>query len=465
MSGMTSTSQDPIYLFLRGLFATSSRRALVASLVSAGCGAVPDDDGPDFAGVSATASSSEASEPAFAPLALKPTCDGVLWRPLTAIAPTIAPNYVAWRSGAQIHQQLGVRCEGAEDPRVCEAAVRYVDTHGTSPGYNVLSTTGDNVETWRDATLLDLLGVVDTADEALMLAAAAGYLVSCYGAPNDLDPSASQLNAFALPDGWELWLNPSFDTLACGIVSRYRLHVSSSGQITELAREDRDLPCPPSLPAMPGRRPPGLVITTESRSGPSRIGARVARDAHYEAASVPAFEILARELAMHGAPASLRRRALDAADDEVRHAQMMTNLANRFGASVSPHSLAATRCRGLTEVVLDNAVEGCIGETFAAMLATFQSINCPDVAVRAAMRSIAADETEHAAFSWHLHRWGTMRIGETSQRRVRAAQRAALRRLRADTSEPRPVVASALGLPTLSQRRQLLDSLEAGLLG
>jgi len=50
-----------------------------------------------------------------------------------------------------------------------------------------------------------------------------------------------------------------------------------------------------------GRRPAGLLSASGARSS-EPVGRFLARCAHLEAASVPAFTDLARELALHGAP-------------------------------------------------------------------------------------------------------------------------------------------------------------------
>jgi hypothetical protein len=203
--------------------------------------------------------------------------------------------------------------------------------HEAPTGWHILSTTGGQVDIWEGEGLVELLGVIDTADEALIVAQSRGYAVACYGEPNEADPDATQLAALPRTNGYEIWLNPSFD-MHCGPTTRYRLHVSTGGQVTELSQETHSLSCPAPTPT-PGRKPPGL-LTMGAPSQQRAIGALLSRDAHYEAASVPAFEILAAELKMHGAPRSLRQRALSAAQDEVRHAEAMTKLANHFGSNV-----------------------------------------------------------------------------------------------------------------------------------
>ena len=91
-----------------------------------------------------------------------------------------------------------------------------------------------------------------------------------------------------------------------------------------------------------GRRPPGLRAAARVDGG--AVGRWLATAADLEAASVPAFVQLARELIAHDAPAALVHAALAAADDEVRHAAAMTALARAHGAEPAPAELDVTPC-------------------------------------------------------------------------------------------------------------------------
>src|SRR5262249_51281795 len=120
----------------------------------------------------------------------------------------------------------------------------------------------------------------------------------------------------------------------------------------------------------------------------------IAAAAWLEGAAVFAFEALGRELSAHGAPASLIERAKKAQRDEKRHRRAMSALAARFGVAVQPVELEPLAVRPLFEVAIENAVEGCVRETWGAAVAAFQGEVALDRAVRRAMRSIAADEAE-----------------------------------------------------------------------
>lgn len=96
-----------------------------------------------------------------------------------------------------------------------------------------------------------------------------------------------------------------------------------------------DTQCPDILPVPRvtcGRRTDGAGVAPVR--GPDALGRALAEMAALEAASIPAFARLARELAAHGAPRSLRRSAERARLDEVRHAATMRSLARARGAAV-----------------------------------------------------------------------------------------------------------------------------------
>jgi hypothetical protein len=99
----------------------------------------------------------------------------------------------------------------------------------------------------------------------------------------------------------------------------------------------------------------------------------------------------------------LARAARQSARDEIRHAAQMTSLARRYGASpVAPRVAAPQRRRPALEIAQENAVEGCVRETFGALLAWQQATSAQDPVFARVLRGIAADETRHAALAWEV---------------------------------------------------------------
>jgi hypothetical protein len=175
-----------------------------------------------------------------------------------------------------------------------------------------------------------------------------------------------------------------------------------------------------------GRRPLAHIELTPTVE--SSIGEQLAAMAYLEAASVLAFEELALQLAGFGGPRALIDRCLRAASDERRHARSLTRFANQHGAVVARPAAVAKLAAPLA-VALHNAVEGCVHESFAALLESLLAERAEDPRLRHAFARIARDELEHGELAWDIHAWllGLLDARETEL--VLAAQRRALERL------------------------------------
>jgi len=208
-----------------------------------------------------------------------------------------------------------------------------------------------------------------------------------------------------------------------------------------------------------GRRPHGLT-RVPPRHATTAAGAWLAEAAWLEAASVHAFVRLAHELAQHAAPRALIRGSLAAVRDEIRHTAITTRLAARHGATPSAPEVAAPVVRSLEALVVENAVEGCVRETWGAALALWQSHTARDAEVRAAFRTIARDELRHAALAWAIDRWATPRLDRAALARVATARDAAAAALfEAGDAPALPV----LGIPEASDLRGLAARAHASL--
>ncbi|MBX3156499.1 MAG: hypothetical protein KF773_10905 [Deltaproteobacteria bacterium] len=202
-----------------------------------------------------------------------------------------------------------------------------------------------------------------------------------------------------------------------------------------------------------GRRPAGLAAL-RGTSADSEAGAWLAHAAWLEAASVHAFVHLANELAGHGAPDTLVRAALAAAADEVRHTELMTRLALRHGGRPVPPEVALPPVRGLADIAIENAAEGCVRETWGAIVALWQSHTALDPVARATFAAIARDELRHAQLAWAVDAWCAPRLDDADRARVVAAREHAMREL---MTAPEPITILAIGLPDADQVRDLLS--------
>jgi hypothetical protein len=203
-----------------------------------------------------------------------------------------------------------------------------------------------------------------------------------------------------------------------------------------------------------GRRFEGFALAT---AAPTSVGEWLAQTAELEAASVPAFDRLARELAAHGAPARLVLGAERAREDEIRHAASMKAHALRCGVVPSEVAAPALPVRSLFEIALENAVEGCVREAFAALVAHVQAARAATPALRAAFASIANDETRHAALAHDCDAWMASQLSHDECTRVAEARQQAVVELRRDlVRNPDPITAQALGLPDATSALTLL---------
>ena len=212
-----------------------------------------------------------------------------------------------------------------------------------------------------------------------------------------------------------------------------------------------------------GRRPDGLAARAPRR-GESHIAAYFAQIAHLEAASVDAFEILGSELAAHGAPRSLRRGARQAARDEVRHARVMGSFARRAGARIQrPRVRRPAAARAVLDIALENAREGCVRETYGALVALWQAEHARDPRVRAAFAAIAREEARHAALSWRVAAWAEGRLSEAERDLVRSARERTTAELLGEVRCDPPEALAPLGLPSARVAEQLLSDLAGAL--
>ena len=409
-----------------------------------------------------TSGSGSKIDPAAFPEAI---CDAGLYHAVHGLKLT-AVDYVALRQesspstpGGPIStiDQEGTACASAKDRLACGGALDNLRSeagfpqpqNGLRPTVEYLATTAaDKVSAVDSQTgLLALLAPIDNAKKAALVLSLSGHGISC-----DVSKARN-----APGGGYDVVV---VDGGVCAASYTIVEHVAPDGTITELEREQKTPP--PSGPCATGRRPDGLVAT-RSRFDLD-LGSFFAEVAHLEAASVTAFARLARELSAHGAPARLVRLASRAAKDEIRHARTMTRLARRFGGEPRAPRIAKARRRSLEAIARENAVEGCVRETFGALLATWQARAAADPGVRAAMRGIARDETAHAELSWSLAHWIEPRLSRAARARVEAARRAAIRELEQEVSRGVAVaIHRAAGMPTPADARTLFDGVRAEL--
>ena len=210
--------------------------------------------------------------------------------------------------------------------------------------------------------------------------------------------------------------------------------------------------------AVDGRR----YANVDDGAAPSGVdvGSYLARMAFFEAVSVDAFAMIEHELARLGAPQSLVRSCREAKLDEVRHARMAATMARRHGAAVETPPSPAPRACDLETLAIENAVEGCVGETFGVLIGMWQSVAAPTAALRTFFMTLTNDELRHAALSGRIDEWARSQLSVASCRRVDAAKAEALAKLEASLLESEPP--QGLGLPSGPEARKLFSMWQEG---
>lgn len=206
------------------------------------------------------------------------------------------------------------------------------------------------------------------------------------------------------------------------------------------------------------RTPEVSDLSQETRERLSEAWSAIGRMEH---ASIAAFARFALELLAYGAPADLVADASSAMADETLHARLAYGLASAYaGQRLGPAELRVDG--SLDGLALDTSVvtaflEGCIGETVAALEATEALAVATDAAVRAVLARVADDEARHAELAWRFVQWALPRARSDIRGRLRAELDAALRASSAADVEPKTEAPALLAhgvLPT-GQRARL----------
>jgi hypothetical protein len=468
------------YSLLRGVFRHAVGCALASSLAAAGCQVSAgqpnreEHSSPDRASTGGTRGRTTAAVAEPSPSGpVTPACEGGAVRLLAGLAPAERFDGAELRlryplGEVEVLASEGLLCGAASDREHCRAQIveaertlAFAESCGMIGGCSryIVTSERDMVRKFEtQEELLKLLGAIDSPGDAFLLLSRSQFSVLCADPARELTvggPEASTIRA--VDDG--------FDASVIRMISncpyqyaRVRVHVARSGHIRERERE-----LLPETGACEGRRPEGLL--SRHRAGrASRLGEHFARMAHMEAASIDAFEVIAAELAQHGAPRALVTSAQRAAADEVRHAELTSALARRFGAQPSKPLVAARPLRTLEAIALDNAVEGCVRECFGAAVGCYQAQTAVDPEIAEAMALIAADETRHAALAFELAAWLHDRLDAAARARVDQARARAVAGLRAELAcAPAEPERAALGLPDTAAALHLHDTLARSL--
>lgn len=135
-----------------------------------------------------------------------------------------------------------------------------------------------------------------------------------------------------------------------------------------------------------------------------------------ELESVPAFVNLAAQLLAVNAPDRLIERALDAAEDEARHAVTCHSLAKASVRNLPPPRLPSSWHRtplvgeaGLLRLATESWVDGVLNEGLAARIAVDGGVRAQSPEIRSALQRIGRDEMRHYALAGDILSWACAR--------------------------------------------------------
>ncbi len=151
-----------------------------------------------------------------------------------------------------------------------------------------------------------------------------------------------------------------------------------------------------------------------------KVGQSWLHEGLHEYASIASFQQLALELQRLSAPSELTQRALRAAQEEAGHARACFDLAKHtLGALVEPEALPRVAPRpncSLERLAFECWTDGCIGEAAAAQFAAVRAQLAKPALMRNVLRTIAQEESRHAALGWDILRWCLLRGGPRIRR-------------------------------------------------
>ena len=209
--------------------------------------------------------------------------------------------------------------------------------------------------------------------------------------------------------------------------------------------------------AVCGRRFKSSRCGGQRRSAGGLLGRYLAEAAELEAESVPAFARLVRGLTAYAAPDELVRAARTATIEEGRHWRHTRDVARRYGGRPVKAVVSRTLFASLADLAVDNVIEGCVRETYGAMVAAHQATEAGEPEVRRLMTDIAVDEIGHAALSWKIDAWARGRLGPEFEARRRDAALVAASELIAGARLPvAEQLQTAAGLPSPATAQALL---------
>lgn len=194
------------------------------------------------------------------------------------------------------------------------------------------------------------------------------------------------------------------------------------------------------------------------------VGAWLAGATHAQSVSRMSLRAVARELKAHDAPPELVRTARSASAAALNNAAMLETLALRWGVRPRQPAVVSIAVRPLEALAAENASQGCVRETWAALEARYQSLAARDPVIRRTMDRVACDALRHAELSWVVDAWARRRLERAARDRVGHTRLQAVQDLLGALSiERERELCIEAGLPNVATARGLAQALREAL--
>lgn len=318
-------------------------------------------------------------------------------------------------------------------------------------GFAIVTRAGIHTAVVTLDDLRPLISPIETLQEAQAWATINGKGATCESMNNASTANADYYELRSVSSSCDFSTN--ITVLSEVIYRVYRDGTIEAGAPRELKRESSG-GC-----AVAGRRPTGLGEHTAE--APSPLGTYLAEMAHLESAAVYAFGELASELERFGAPRSLIERARIAQGDEMRHTLTMSRHAKAQGATLPELQVSPRSYASIFDLALHNAEEGCVRETYGALVAMHQATCAKNESLRSDLTQIAHEEVAHAEWSHDLDAWLQTQLTEAQCQAVREAKTKAFEALHSEATRSVDAnVAREVGLPNQHGMALMLASLQ-----
>lgn len=185
--------------------------------------------------------------------------------------------------------------------------------------------------------------------------------------------------------------------------------------------------------------PKTIAVPTPAQR--DRIAQHWIAAARLEQASVAAFARFALQLMHLGAPPQLLADTASAMQDEIDHAKRCFTLAASYSGqaqSAGPLPLGGALEEELApnRIAIDVFLEGCIGETIAALEAAEMTELAIDAEVRQTLQVIARDEHQHALLAWRALDWMLKHLEASQKEAVLGVLVSMVQNLKAELAGP-----------------------------